>query len=180
MIKDADDDEVHQRIMYNISNMAKRRGVQFTDRAGFDNLRQLSFPHTSVHCECTLLSFHHRNPLLSVINYIGLSKRSCYTCRLYFRAYNQVAGWLAGHGTFSTRSCRDRIKMPWVAPTLSSNGIEEPNSDAEVKQCLVDEHLQPALWEYVRRAVNALRDEKYKPPFLYSFSDDGPGSWMWR
>ncbi|KIM80314.1 hypothetical protein PILCRDRAFT_529794 [Piloderma croceum F 1598] len=96
-------------------------------------------------------------------------ERPCYACHLYFRAYNRVTGRHADLGTFSTRSCHDQIQVPWVAPALSSNKIKEPSSDAEVKQYPVDKRLQPALWEYVQKTVNALRHEKYKPPFLYFF-----------
>jgi hypothetical protein len=180
MTGDVNDGEVHQRVMYNISNLAKRRGVQFIDRAGFDNIQQLSFPHTNVHCECTLLAFHHCNPLVSVIGYVGLSKRPCFACHLYFLAYNRVAGRHASCRTFSTRPSHGQIQMPWVSPTLAFNGVEETNTDAEVKQYLVDHHLQPALWKYLQKVTNVIRDEKRKPPFLFSFSNEAPPSWMWK
>lgn len=141
--------EVYQRIVNHILGMTKYHDPELIDRARFDSLAQLSFPHANVHCECNLLTFHHRNPLLSVVDYIGLSKRPCRACSLYFRAYNGTIGKQPGRTMYSTRCSCDRIRMPWASPTLECNGTECSNSDAEMKRWLVDKYLQPALWNYV-------------------------------
>ena len=143
------DDEVYWRIMNHILGMAKYHGPELPDQARFDNLAQLSFPQASVHSECNLLAFHHRNPLLSVVNYIGLSKRPCRACSLYFRAYNGTIGKQPGRTMYSTRCSHDRIRMHWASLTLECNRTECSNSNAEVKRWLVDQYLQPTLWNYV-------------------------------
>ncbi|KAJ7636028.1 hypothetical protein DFH06DRAFT_1219764, partial [Mycena polygramma] len=69
-----------------------------------------------VHCECALLAALHDLP---AIPYIGVSKRSCGFCRLYFDAYGAVTGsiitTLGSHGRATA----------WRAPTIADPEINE-------------------------------------------------------
>jgi len=96
MMQDIGDGEVHQRMMYNISHPGK---AAWSIKSPTGQTLKHSFVHKSVYCERSLLSFHH--PPVSVIDYIELSKRPCYSWHLYCRANNRVAGKRAGRRTFS-------------------------------------------------------------------------------
>jgi hypothetical protein len=157
--KDEFESDVYQKVMDNLAGEAKFFGLELTEELSFDGTKRIFFPKTKIHCECQLLAFLHRNPFVPFVHYIGLSKRPCYGCHLYLHAYNEIIGKHVGR-TYSSRPTHGNVRLPWASPALQTDGVECSVVDAEVRRNLVDSQLQPALWDYVDKTADAIREKR--------------------
>jgi hypothetical protein len=83
-----------------------------TEKAVIDRL--LKMTKLTVHCECALISYLHRNPSFPAFSYIGVSKLSCKPCHLWLSAYNRHAN----SGRYYTKGCHDKWYLGWKTPLL--------------------------------------------------------------
>jgi hypothetical protein len=83
-----------------------------TEKAVIDRL--LTMKQLTVHCECALISYVHRNPSFPAFSYIGMSKLSCKPCHLWLSAYNQHAN----SGRYYTKGSHEKWCLGWKTPLL--------------------------------------------------------------
>jgi hypothetical protein len=74
-------------------------------------------------------------------------------------AYNEIIGKHVGR-TYSSRPTHGNVRLPWASPALQTDGVESSVVDAEVRRNLVDSQLQPALWDYVDKTADAIRENR--------------------
>jgi hypothetical protein len=96
-----------------------------TEKAVIDRL--LKMKKLTVHYECALISYLHRNPSVPAFSYIGVSKLSCKPCHLWLSAYNRHAN--SGH--YYTKGSHDKWYLGWKTPLL------DEKAQAKVDKVLV-------------------------------------------
>ncbi|KAG2361590.1 hypothetical protein BDR07DRAFT_1461370 [Suillus spraguei] len=95
-----------------------------------------------IHCEVLLLWYHSLNPTFPPLNYIGVSKLSCYPCYALFHASNKSVG--QGHKYF-VKGCRSKLYRNWILPKI-------PLLDSSI---LAKEYFRVALMEWLRIRSNS-------------------------
>jgi hypothetical protein len=106
----------------------------------------------TVHCECALISYLHRNPSLPAFSYIGVSKLSCKPCHLWLSAYNEHANML-----YRTKGSHDKWYMGWRRPLLDDK-VQAKVDDAVIENVETEYcELEEATGKAVKR-VEAVSD----------------------
>lgn len=118
-----------------------------------------TIPHepTHFHPECTLLVYHHQYPMDPPYSYIATSKRPCYSCRIYFRTYNNVVRKNCADGNngppLAIRRSFIHHEVRWNCPTLG------PPIDDVIRDLLIQETLKPDFKSYLRKLpIKASKD----------------------
>lgn len=106
---------------------------------------------THAHPECTLLTYHHQNPMLLPFNYIATSEQPCRTCNIYFRFYNALVckRTKGNEGLLPLKiKCGSRrYDARWNFPSLS------PTVDDAIRDSMINESLKPDFQRYLEREV---------------------------
>ncbi|KIM79717.1 hypothetical protein PILCRDRAFT_553847 [Piloderma croceum F 1598] len=146
------EEEVYNFMVGNILARAKARGKELPSQARPENCVKLLYRDTAVHCECVLVAHHYHNPRVPVLDYIGLSKRPCFACYAYIRAFNEVAlDEKHGRTIFRMRSDRDTICFPWTSPTLAPASM-----DSFIREKMAVRFLYPAINRYAQKVGEEL------------------------
>jgi hypothetical protein len=146
------EEEVYNSMVGNILEQAKACGKELPSQAQPENCVKLLYRDTAVHCECVLVAHHYHNSHVPVFDYIGLSKRPCFACYAYIRAFNEVAlDEKRGRTLFRMKFKRDAICFPWTSPTLAPASV-----DSFIREKMAVRFLYPAINRYAQNAGEEL------------------------